>query len=93
MELKEKLISFPKEVLDKLDEYKQKTGISSTSYIRAAVIRSMIVDGLIFFKTKYVEVEKESNGKYVGMDYLPEELKYCDGDSCSVSIPFKDKGC
>ena len=61
--MKDKLIGFPKEILEALDEYKKKTGIAATDYIRTAVSRRMIVDGLISIKTKYITVEKERNDK------------------------------
>jgi len=57
--MKEKLIAFPKVILDKLDEYKLKTGISSTTYIRTALVKRMIVDKLIFFSTTYIKIEDD----------------------------------
>ena len=54
-EEKNKLIAFPKVILDKLEEYKEKTGISASAYIRNALVRQMIVDKLIFFTTKYIK--------------------------------------
>lgn len=50
VETKDKLISFPKVVLDKLNVYKEKTGINSSSYIRNALIRQMIRDDMIDLK-------------------------------------------
>ena len=94
IEMKDKLISLPVEVLNVLASYKSKTGISATDYIRTATIRKMIVDGLIFFKTKYVTVEKESNGDKLKLQTLDaiESNKFCDGDSCEIS-PLVNKSC
>ena len=50
-ETREKLMSFPKIILDELDKYKEMTGISSSAYIRIAVVKQMIWDKLIYFKT------------------------------------------
>ena len=92
MEMKNKLISFPKEVLDVLEDYKRKTGITASDYIRDATIRRMIVDGLIFFKIKYVDVNIDGNGQKKSKDKSPpEEIKYCDGDRCEIIFPIIDK--
>jgi len=56
--MKEKLISFPKIILDKLDEYKTKTGINSTDYIRHALVRQMVLDKLIYFTTEYIKTKE-----------------------------------
>ena len=45
--MKDKLISFPEEILIALDKYKDITGIPATDYIRNAVCRMMILDRLI----------------------------------------------
>jgi len=84
--MKDKLISFPEEVLDVLDEYKQKTGIPATDYIRLAVIKKMIEEKLIFIKTKYVNVnkEKEDNSKKISTLDAIEANKFCDGDKCEL---------
>jgi len=50
--MKDKLISFPEEILDALEDYRKKTGIPATDYIRDAVCRKMIIDGLIMIKKK-----------------------------------------
>lgn len=84
MVLKDKLISFPEEILDKLEEYRQKTGIPATDYIRDCVCRKMIIDGLIFIKTRYIFIEKEENGKKLLPNTPPEEIKFCDGDKCEI---------
>jgi hypothetical protein len=79
---KDKLISFPEEILDVLEDYKQKTGIAATDYIRNALAKQMIIDKLIFFSTKYIEVEKEKQKKKTEQ---PIGAMYCDGDGkCNV---------
>lgn len=92
MEMKDKLISFPKEVLDALEEYKKRTGIPASHYIRNATIRSMIVDGLIFFKTKYIYIEDPGNGEKI-KQAIPEEIKFCDGDKCMIDPIMVHKKC
>lgn len=57
MLIKNKLIGFPKILLECLEEYKKKTGISISSYIKEAVSRKMIADGLIHIKIKYINIE------------------------------------
>lgn len=59
--IKDKLISFPTEILDALDDYRKSTGVPATDYIRTAVIRSMILDKLIVIKTKVVFMDKKEN--------------------------------
>lgn len=81
-EHREKLISFPNFILDKLDEYKQKTGISSTAYIRLALIKAMVLDKLIYFKTKYIITNQENQ---INKNSIPESLKYCDSEHCEVN--------
>lgn len=82
-EIKNKQIGFPKFILDKLDEYKQETGINPTDYIRTALIRQMVVDKLIFFKTRYIEIKKIHEEKSITP---PEGAKFCDGDKCELPI-------
>ena len=85
--MKDKLISFPEEILDVLDEYKQKTGIPATDYIRRAVVKQMIVEGMIFIKMKYIEVveEKGNKGKKVNISDAIEANKFCDGtEKCEL---------
>lgn len=89
-------MSFPKEILEALDEYKQKTGIPATDYIRLAVIRKMIEEKLIFIQTKYINVnkEREDNGGKLSVDELAqiEANKFCDGESCELPI-LANKNC
>ena len=88
IKIKDKLISFPEEILGVLDEYKQKTGIPATDYIRDCVCRKMIEDRLIFIKTKYINVskEREDNSGKLSTDELAqvEANKFCDGASCEI---------
>lgn len=88
MEHKDKLISFPKVVLDTLEEYKRKTGISASDYIRRALIKQMILDQLIWFQTKYVILEKESNGEALHLKELEahQANSFCDGDKCEIPL-------
>lgn len=54
---KDKSISFPKQILDALEEYKKKTGISASDYIRNATCRKMIEEGIIKIKKITVEIK------------------------------------
>jgi len=96
--MKDKLISFPEEILIVLDEYKKKTGIPATDYVRRAVVKQMIVEGLIFIQTKYIIIEKDfkDNGGKASMLEAIEANKFCDGDSCEVDYSkpkLKGGGC
>ncbi len=88
LKLRDKLIAFPMDVLDTLAEYKIKTGVSASNYIRNATIRKMIADELIWFKMKTVIVETEKNGKKLRIDQTDaiESHKFCDGDKCEVPV-------
>jgi len=85
---KDKLISFPVEVLEALDSYRKQTGIPATDYIRLATIRRMIMDSIIILKSKVVEVENNNHKKYKKVNAPPEAIKFCDGDSCHISQEF-----
>ena len=91
--MKDKIISFPEEILDALQEYKEKTGIPATDYIRSCVCRKMIQDGLIMIRTKYIDVNKEkvNNGKKVNAP--PQEILFCDSEKCQVVEPLAKGGC
>ena len=86
VDLKDKLIAFPKEILDVLDEYKTKTGIPATDYIRRAVVKQMIVEGMIYIKMKYIEVveERGDKGKKLNISDAIKANKFCDGDKCEL---------
>lgn len=75
--MKDKLISFPEEMLQALDDYKKLTGIPATDYIRDTVARRMVTDGLIKLKTKTIVIEDR-------VTEVPEAIKFCDGDKCEV---------
>jgi len=85
--LKDKLIGFPTEILDVLDDYKKRTGIPATDYIRKAVVKQMIIEGLIFIHMKYitVEAEKENSNKVSVSDAI-EANKFCDDDKCELPV-------
>lgn len=72
----DKLITYPKELDEILKEYKEKTGISVTQYIRKALIKQMILDELIEFEKKTFV---EENGAL-----QPKGEKYCDSASCEI---------
>lgn len=88
LKLRDKLIAFPEEVLNTLADYKKKTGVSASNYIRNATIRRMIVDELIWFEKKIVVVEAESNGKKLELTNIEGDQanRFCDGDSCEMPI-------
>lgn len=91
MEHKDKLISFPKVILDTLHEYKQKTGISASDYIRTSLIKQMILDELIWFKTKYIiqEVDKVTEKEvktYIDDSDARQVNSFCDGDKCELPL-------
>ncbi len=86
--IKDKLISFPEEVLDVLDVYKKKTGIPATDYIRRAVVKQMIVEGLIFIQTRYIIVEqKRDNVKVIDDSDAVNSNSFCDGDGDKCELP------
>jgi hypothetical protein len=94
LKLRDKLIAFPEDVLDVLSDYKEKTGVSASNYIRNATIRRMIQDKLIWFSMKTIDVETKSNGKkYSNLSDAEgnEANKYCDGDSCEALPPQMEK--
>jgi len=80
---RDKLVSFPEEILDTLEQYKQKTGISANDYIRNCVCRKMIQDGLIMLRTRYIDVDKDGNGNGK-INIPPQEILFCDGDKCQI---------
>jgi len=95
MDMKDKLISFPEEILEVLEEYRQKTGIPATDYIRRAVLREMIADKLIFIKMKYITFEtknEEEKEPVINMDAI-ESNKFCDGDKCEIDPLMMAGGC
>lgn len=57
--MKNKLIGFPIEVLEALDEYRKKTGIAATDYIRDAVVRRMFMDELIRVEVIIIKDERK----------------------------------
>lgn len=74
----DKLISYPKKIDEILKRYKDKTGVSVTQYIRKALIKQMILDGLIEFE-KETFVEKEDGS----LEAKGE--RYCDSASCELA--------
>lgn len=88
LKLKDKLIAFPEEVLDTLADYKKKTGVSASNYIRNATIRRMITDGLIWFEMKTVVIKEKSDGKKLELTNIEGDQanRFCDGDSCEIPI-------
>jgi len=89
---RDKLISFPEEILETLYDYKIKTGIPVSSYIRECVARKMIVDGLIVIKVRCISSEeKKERKKKISMVEATESNKFCDGDSCGVDPRIKEK--
>ena len=93
LKLRDKLVAFPEDVLDTLADYKKKTGVSASNYIRNATIRKMIVDKLIWFKMNTIEVEKESNGKKLNLSNAEGNIanSFCDGDSCDFNPEIMEK--
>jgi len=81
--MKDKLISFPEEILDVLDDYKKKTGIPATDFVRKAVVKQMIIEGLIFIKTRYI-IEDKIKLVRVNISDAIESNKFCDGDKCEL---------
>lgn len=80
---KDKLISFPEEILEVLEEYKRKTGIPATDYIRNCVARKMIGDGLIWLNIRYIDVDAKRKGKEKkkpDMTDAIESNKFCSAD-------------
>ena len=88
LKLRDKLIAFPEDVLETLAEYKKKTGVSASNYVRNATIRRMIQDGLIWFRKKTIIVETEKNGKkLIDQTDAIESNKFCDSDGkCELPV-------
>ena len=74
-----KLITLPDEVSDILNNYKEKTGMSATSYIQRAVYKSLIHDKLMIIKPRiiYYEKEDENNGNKLNetVEVVPEKIQ------------------
>ena len=90
--MKDKLVSFPEEILIALENYRKKTGIPATDYIRNAVCRKMIEDKLIFIRTKYITIETKNEEHKTIPQAAPQEILYCDSESCNIQMPQKTIG-
>ena len=73
-------------IKDKLSQLKEKTGLSINFQINFAIFKYLILDT----KVPYWELDKRPDPGYDMVNKLPEELKFCDGDSCEID-PRGDK--
>ena len=75
-----------KEIIkDKLVKVKEKTGLSINYQVNFAIFKYLILDT----KVPFWEIDTRPDPHYDVVNKLPEELKFCDGDSCKV--PFNEK--
>ena len=81
----ELLLRLPEYIHKILVRYKKLSGVSITNYIYKAIMREMIMDGLVSLETiKNNNVNKKEK-KQVVVQPIPEELKFCNGDSCGIT--------
>ena len=68
-------------IKNKLEELKKKTGLGMNHIVNWALVKFMITEKLITI------FEYDNEGKidphYEYENKLPEDIKYCDGDSCN----------
>ena len=69
-------------VKERLEEFKVKTGMSINSIVNWALVKFMIMEK--FIKVFEYENMTRPNPHYETINKLPEDLKFCDGDSCEV---------
>lgn len=76
-------LRFPQNIWDAIKKYAKESGCSYTNVIYTAVFFFLYTRNLITFeKTPIKFEEKRIINKTQAM---PEELKFCDGDSCEVN--------
>ena len=78
--MKEILLRIPDELFGIIKEFKEKTGVAYTNFIYNSIVWYCVSKKLLSFRFINGYNKKEE----VVRDSLPEELKFCDGDSCEV---------
>lgn len=77
---KEFTLRMPDEIHSVLTRLKESFGVAITSKILDYVARGLIKDG-------YIRIDingKKSPRVLPSINMIPEELKFCDGDSCEI---------
>ena len=74
-------------VKKRLEELKEKTGLSMNYYVNYAIVKQLILDSIL--KTWEYDNITRQNPHYENINKLPEDLKFCDGDRCE--LPFSEK--
>jgi len=69
-------------IKDKLEQLKNKTGLSINYYVNYAIVKQLIMDKLLLH-WEYDNMIK-TDPHYEVYNKLPEDAKYCDGDSCEI---------
>ena len=69
-------------VKERLELLKEKMGLDINGVVNWALVKFMITEGLIKF-WEYENVAKK-DPHYENINKLPEDLKFCDGDSCEI---------
>jgi len=71
-------------IKDKLEQLKEKTGLSINYYVNYAIVKQLIMDKLLKH-WEYMDMSKP-DPHYEVYNKLPEDAKYCDGDKCEVDL-------
>ena len=71
----------------RLEELKKKTGLSINYYVNYAIVKQLLLDEIIIYWEYDNITKKDPHYEYINK--LPEDLKFCDGDSCE--LPFGEK--
>ena len=76
-----------KEVIkDKLEQLKEKTGLSMNYYVNYAIVKQLIMDKLLLH-WEYMDIT-DIKPQYEDIVKYPDEAqelnKFCDGDSCEI---------
>ena len=69
-------------VKERLEELKKKTGLSINYYVNYAVVKQLLLDKIIKH-WEYNNITKP-DPHYEYINKMPDEVKFCDGDSCEV---------
>ena len=77
-------------IKDRLEELKEKTGLSINYYVNYAIVKQLVLDKIL----RYWELD-DKKPQYENVVKFPEEAielnKFCDGDSCEID--FRGEKC
>ena len=71
-------------IKEKLVKLKEKTGLSINYYVNYAVVKQLLLDSILKL-WEYDNIYKP-DPHYETINKLPEDLKFCDGDSCEMPV-------